>query len=121
MRHPRRKRGRNGRFVMRVREARTAVARTKYRVRVPMEITQADPADVRDVLLDSLRTLQPGSRGWVVVAGEGEIAVSIDLEAASEAGAKQKALYWIKRAADQSRRLSFTGAGVGTVTVEEAS
>jgi hypothetical protein len=115
MRHPRRTKDR-GRFVARVREARTAIVRTKYRVRVPMEIAQADPADVRDLLLDSLRTLELESR---VSAGDSEVAVTIEVEAASESGAKQKAIYWIKRAADKSRRLSFTGAGIGTVTVEE--
>lgn len=117
MRHPRRKKG-PGRFVMRVREARASLKDTTYRVRVPMEIKQADPADVRDLLLDSLRTLELESR---VSAGEGEVAVTIEVEASSESGAKQKAIYWIKRAADKSRRLSFTGAGIGTVTVEEVA
>jgi hypothetical protein len=119
MRHPHRsKRPRgNRKFVMRVREARASLEDTKYRVRVPMEIKQADPKDVRDMLLEALRTLQLESR---VSAGDNEVAVTIEVEAADEGAAKQKALYWIKRAADKSRRLSFTGAGIGTVTVEEA-
>lgn len=114
-RHPRRKRkDRRDALVMRVREQ-LADARV-YRVRVPMEIKQADPALARDILLDALRrVLESESR---VSAGESEIAATLEVKAGSPAEAKTKALYWIKRASELSGRLSFSGKGIGNIEVE---
>lgn len=114
MRHPRKKKDRRDRLVMRVREQRAASAR--YRVRVPMEIQHADPVMARDILLDALRAF-PGFESRVS-AGDTSIAATLEVEAGSAGEAKTKALYWIKRAAELSGRLTFSGRGIGRVDVE---
>lgn len=114
MRHPRKKKDRRDRLVMRVREQRAASAR--FRVRVPMEIQHADPVMARDILLDALRAF-PGFESRVS-AGDSSIAATLEVEAGSAGEAKTKALYWIKRAAELSGQLTFSGRGIGQVDVE---
>lgn len=116
MRHPRKKKGRERRerLVVRVREQRAASAR--FRVRVPMEIQHADPVMARDILLDALRAF-PGFESRVS-AGDTSIAATLEVEAGSAGEAKTKALYWIKRAAELSEQLTFSGRGIGQVEVE---
>lgn len=115
MRHPRRKKkDRRDKLVLRVRER--IAEHGRYRVRVPMEIKNADPAEARDILLDALRAF-PGFESRVS-AGDSEIAATLELAAGSAGEARTKALYWIKRAAELSGRLSFSGRGIGRIDVE---
>lgn len=115
MRHPRRKKkDRRDKLVVRVREQ--LAEQGRYRVRVPMEIKQADPATARDILLDALRAF-PGFESRVS-AGESEIVAELELPAGTAGEAKTKALYWIKRAAELSGRLTFSGRGIGRIEVE---
>lgn len=119
MRHPRRRRrgrDRDG-LVLRVREAQRPYA--KYRVRAPITVGEADVTTVRDLMLEGLRGLGLEAR---VTGGDGEVVATLEVEAAAPAGAKEKANYWLQRAArrvsTRQRRLTPTG-GTNKMTVEE--
>lgn len=115
------KRRRARRRAAREAEPKTPIATHRYDLVMPLEVRESFREQAREAFLLSMQRLSASRLDWTISASVTNKGITVTLknvEAHSEQHARERAVYWCRRAVSSRKGLTWTGLPINDIEVK---